>query len=482
MLDYKKEENFSEWYSEIIQKADLADLRYNVQGFLVHKWWSTFILKKIFSLYKKELEKNNHKEVLFPLVIPKSNFDKEAEHAKGFSAEVFWITEAGSKHKKLEEPLALRPTSETAMYTMYSYWIRSWRDLPFKRYQEANVYRYEPNTRPFLRGREFFFLEAHNVFRTKKEAENQTLEDMQITETVLHKNLGIPFIGFKRPQWDKFAGAEYTCAADTLSPDGRVIQQPSTHFYGQKFSKAFGIKFLDKDEKKKYGWQTTYGPCPWRIFASIISIHGDNKGLVLPFNIAPYQIVIIPILFKGKTKLVLDKCASLKSKLKKYRVHIDDREEVSAGSKFNDWEIKGVPVRVEIGPRDIQNKKVVIVRRDSSKKTVINEKDLVKTISKIEKEIFSYLKEKANKDLKKNIREAKNYSELQVSLKKGGFTKVNFCSLELEGEECATKIKEELQAEVRGKVLSISEKIQKNSICVICGKKAKEIVYIAKQY
>lgn len=481
MLDNKKEENFSEWYSEVIKKADLADLRYNVQGFLVHKWWSTFIIKKIFQLYKEELENKDHKEVMFPLLIPKSNFDKEAEHAKGFSAEVFWVTEAGSKHKKLEEPLALRPTSETAMYTMYSSWVRSWRDLPLKRYQEANVYRYEPNTRPFLRGREFFFLEAHNVFRTKKEAEKQTLEDMEITEKVLHEKLAIPFLGFKRPQWDKFAGAIYTCAADTLSPDGRALQQPSTHFYGQNFSKAFDIKFLDKDEKEKYGWQTTYGPCPWRIFASIISIHGDNKGLVLPFNISPYQIVIVPIIFKGKEKEVLSECKKIKKKLKKYRVFLDDRED-TAGSKFNDWELKGVPVRIEIGPRDIKKKQVVIVRRDSGKKSFVKLKDLNKTISKIEKELFEELKKKADTSLTKNIHNANTYSELKSKLKKGGFVRINFCSIDKEGENCASKIKEELQAEVRGELLSKKEKVKKDSKCVVCGKKANHVVYIAKQY
>jgi prolyl-tRNA synthetase len=343
------------------------------------------------------------------------------------------------------------------------------------------VYRYEPTTRPFLRGREFFFLEAHNVFETQKEAEAQTLEDMEITKNVLYGQLAIPFLGFKRPQWDKFAGAVYTCAADALSHDGRALQQPSTHFYGQNFSKAFNIKFLDRKEKENYGWQTTYGPCPWRLVASIISIHGDDKGLVLPFSLAPYQIVIIPIIFKGKEKLVIKECKKVSKILKDYRTHIDDRPD-TAGSKFNDWEIKGVPIRIEIGPQDIKKKQVVIVRRDISKKQAIKQKDLLKYIKKLEKEIIDDLRTKAEKNLKQNIHLANTYSELKNKIKKGGFVRVNFCSLDLDGEKCAEKIKDELQAEVRGERIDKKEKIKPGSKCLICGKKANHVVYIAKQY
>lgn len=481
MLDNKKEKNFSKWYSEVIKKSELSDQRYDVQGFLVHRWWSAFILRKIFDMFREELEERGHKEVRFPLLIPQANFEKEAKHAEGFSAEVFWVTEAGSKHKELEEPLALRPTSETAMYKMYSHWIRSWRDLPFKRYQESSVYRYESTTRPFLRGREFFFLEAHNVFETKKEAEEQTLEDMEITKKVLYDNLSIPFLGFKRPRWDKFAGAKYTCAADTLTPDGRALQQPSTHFYGQNFSKAFDIRFLDKNERKKYGWQTTYGPCPWRMMASLIGIHGDNKGLVLPFNISPYQIVIIPIFFDNEEEDIMEECNKVAEELEEYRVHIDKREE-TPGSKFHDWEIKGVPVRIEIGPRDLSNNEVTLVRRDTSKKKSVKRKNMLKEIRKLEEKISDSLRKKAEKELNSNIREASNYSELKKKIKEGGFVKVNFCSLDSKGEKCAEKIKDELQAEVRGERIDIEEKPEKGSKCVVCGNKANHVVYVAKEY
>jgi prolyl-tRNA synthetase len=254
-ITVKKSENFSEWYTQIVQKAELADIRYNVKGFLVHQPWSVKIMKLMFEFLEKELEKNGHAPVWFPAVIPESFLKKEKEHAE-FSAEVFWITEAGANYDKLEEKLALRPTSETAMYTMFSMWIRSWRDLPFKTYQNCQVWRYESYTRPFLRGREYFWIEAHNVFATKEEAEKQVEEDMKITEKTMHQKFAIPFIFFQRPQHDKFKGAVNTFAADTLMPDGKAIQLPSTHFLGQNFSKAFDIKFVDKDKKEKYGWQT----------------------------------------------------------------------------------------------------------------------------------------------------------------------------------------------------------------------------------
>ncbi|MBI4176503.1 MAG: proline--tRNA ligase, partial [Candidatus Aenigmarchaeota archaeon] len=227
--------DFSEWYSEIIEKAGLADLRYNVKGFLVHRPWSVIAMKEMYRLYEKELEKRGHQPVWFPAVIPKENFEVEKEHVAGFTPEVFWVTEGGDA--KLAQKLALRPTSETAMYRMYSLWIRSWRDLPLKLYQSCQVWRHETkSTRPFIRGREFHWIETHNVFATRDEAERQVREDMEITEAVMHREFGIPSMVFERPEWDKFAGAVYTYAADTLMPDGRAVQQPSTHLLGQNFS------------------------------------------------------------------------------------------------------------------------------------------------------------------------------------------------------------------------------------------------------
>src|SRR3989338_6593471 len=274
-----KKSNFSEWFTEILQDGELSDIRYNVKGFIVYRPWATIAIKKMYALYEKELEKKGHKPVIFPSVIPEENFKLEASHVAGFTPEVLWITHGGDT--PLEEKIALRPTSETAMYKMYSLWIRSWKDLPLKLYQSCQVWRHETKaTRPFIRGREFHWIETHDVFATKKEAENQVKEDMETTESVMHKIFGIPFLFMKRPEWDKFPGAVHTFAADTIMPDGKILQQPSTHLLGQNFSKPFEIKFKNQKEEDEFGWQTCYGPAISRIFASVVALHGDDKGLV----------------------------------------------------------------------------------------------------------------------------------------------------------------------------------------------------------
>jgi len=235
-ITVKKEENFSEWFTQVINKAELADLRYNLKGFVVFRPWSVLVMEKIYDLFEEELQKNGHLPCYFPSLIPKENFEKEAEHVKGFTPEVFWVTKAADK--ELEQELALRPTSETAFYKMYSTWIRSWRDLPLKLYQRAQVWRYETKaTRPFIRSREFYWIEAHDCFATKEEAEQQVLQDIETTRKVMEEKLGIPFLPLRRPEWDKFAGALYTIGSDSLMPDGKVVQQPSTHMLGQGFAR-----------------------------------------------------------------------------------------------------------------------------------------------------------------------------------------------------------------------------------------------------
>lgn len=254
-----KNRDFNSWYNEIVDKAELADIRYNVKGFVVFRPWSVIAMKAMYDIWEKELERRGHLPALFPAVIPESNFLTEKEHVEGFAPEVFWITEHGSG-EKFEEKLGLRPTSETAMYKMYSMWIRSYNDLPLKVYQSCQVWRHETKaTKPFIRSREFHWIEAHDVFATREEAERQVIEDMEITQKCLLEQLGVPFLFFERPQWDKFAGAEKTFAADCLMPDGKVLQLPSTHFLGQNFAKAFNVKYTDKDGVEQYGWQTCYG-------------------------------------------------------------------------------------------------------------------------------------------------------------------------------------------------------------------------------
>ena len=233
-----KENNFSEWYSEIVSKAEITDLRYNVKGFVVIRPWGALAIEKMYKIYEQELQSQGHLPVIFPAIIPEENFKKEASHVKGFKPQVFWLQDIGG------EKLALRPTSETAFYQLYSLWIRSYKELPLKLYQRANIFRYETKaTRPLIRSREFYWIETHDVFATKKEAEQQVQEDIKTTEKIMHHIFGIPFVPMKRPLWDTFPGAEYTIGSDTIMPDGKIIQQPSTHLLGQHFSKTFYIKF-----------------------------------------------------------------------------------------------------------------------------------------------------------------------------------------------------------------------------------------------
>jgi len=474
-ISVKKNENFSQWYTEVIEKCELADIRYNVKGFLVFQPWSVLSMEKMYDYYEKALQKKGHKPYWYPTVIPEKNFKIEGEHVKGFTPEVFWVTEAGND--KFEEKLALRPTSETAFYQMWSLWIRSYKDLPFKTYQRANIFRYETKaTRPFLRSREFYWLEAHCAHATKEDAMKQVNEDLQTTQEILHDTFGLPFIFFERPAWDKFPGADRTFAADVLNPDGRVVQQPSTHLLSQEFAKGFNVKFKDKDEKEKYAWITCYGPAISRIFASIIIVHGDDKGLRFPWKIAPVQVMIVPIRDDEK---IIKKAEELKKVIQEFASVEIDNTEKSAGEKFNYWEMKGIPIRIDLGPRDIENKKLTVFRRDTNQKEIIDEKNILEYLKKTSTEIDKNLIKEADKLFDSKIKEAKNKDEIKKIIESGAIARVNFCSVDKSGEKCAGIIEKEICAQVRGTKLEKEKAIGK---CAICGKPAKEVVYIARQY
>ncbi len=470
-----KEKNFSEWYTEVVQKCELADLRYNIKGFLVFQPWSVLSMEKMYDYMERALQKKKHKPYWFPTVIPASNLKKEASHIGGFTPQVFWITEAGDD--KLEEKLALRPTSETAFYQMFGIWIRSYKDLPFKTYQRANVFRYETNaTRPFMRSREFHWIEAHCAHASEDNAMKQVHEDMETTKEVLHDVFGLPFIFFERPAWDKFPGAHKTFAADVLNPDGRLIQQPSTHILKQDFAKAFDVKFRDKDGKEKYAWITCYGPAISRIFASIIIVHGDDKGLRFPWAIAPLNVVIVPVVDDSK---VLKKAEEIRKEVEKLGSVEIDLSEKSAGEKFNYWEMKGVPIRIDIGLKDLEGKKLTVFRRDINKKEVIAEKDLIKYVEKVAAESGTNLTKQADKLFEGRIKDVKNKAELKKAIESGMIARANFCSVEMNGVKCAEVVEKEIGATVRGTKL---EKEKPSGKCIICGKPSKAVVYIARQY
>ena len=482
-ITVKKDKDFSEWYTQVVQKAELADIRFGIQGFIVHRPFALRIIRKIYDYLEEELEKDGHEPFLFPTAVKEENLMKEKEHA-GFTPDVFWITEAGTE--KIEERFALRPTGEAQIYPLYSLWIRSYNDLPFKGYQSRiSVFRNEKTTRPFLRGREFLFLESHDVFKAHEEAIEQVKKDLEISEKVIYGRFKIPFIFFKRPQWDKFLGADDSYTPDTIMPDGRKSQLASTHDLGQNFSKAYKIKFRDKDEKDKLVWQTCYGPGIWRILAAAIGIHGDNTGLVLPFEIAPIQIVIVPILYsknKKENKSIIAKCKEVEKKLNNYRVKFDNSEE-SPGFKYNKWEMFGVPLRIEIGERELKENRITLVKRTDKKKMSIGIRNLLGEIERNSKLLDNFIKRKADSYLKDRIKDANNFGELKKLIdEQVGFVRIPFCSVSLDGKKCAEFIKEKLHADVCGTVFPESEKIGNKNKCMICNKKANHIVYVAKSY
>jgi prolyl-tRNA synthetase len=473
-----KQKNFSDWYTEIVQKAELGDIRYNVKGFIVFQPWSVLSMERMYKEFDKVLQRKGHKPYWFPTLIPEKNFKLESDHIGGFTPEVFWVTKHGD-NEDIEEKLALRPTSETAFYQMFALWIRSYKDLPFKTYQRANVFRYESkSTRPFLRSREFHWIETHCVHATEDDAMKHVYEDMQTTKETLYDVFCLPFIFFERPSWDKFPGAKRTFAADVLNPDGKVVQQPSTHLLKQSFSKAFDVKFIDKDEKEKYPWITCYGPAISRIFASIIIVHGDNNGLRFPWKIAPVQVVIVPI---GNNDEVANEAKKIAQELTEKDITVEiDSSDKTLGEKFYYWEMKGVPLRLELGQKEIKENKLTVFRRDIRKKDLIDRKNLFEYINKTSLEIDKTLKKQADELFNNRIVNSKSKEELKKAIDNGKIARVGFCSVEKEGAKCAEIVEKELSATVRGTRIDK----EKNDLdkCIICNKKANNIVYIARQY
>lgn len=473
--------NFSEWYNSIIKDAQLCDIRYGIKGFVVFMPWAVMSMNRMYAMYEDALERRDHQPALFPALIPESYLTRESDHVKGFVPEVFWVTEAGGN--KTEERYAMRPTSETAMYSMYSLWIHGTSDLPLKIYQRCQVWRYETKaTKPFIRSREFHWIEAHNCFATREQAMAQVHEDMEMAKEVIHQKFCIPFIFFKRPQWDKFAGAENTFAADTLMPDGRALQLPSTHMLGQHFSKAFDIKYTDENGKSEYVWQTCYGPAISRIYAALIATHGDDKGLILPVRLAPTQVVIVPIVKEDTKQKVLEVCKEIKKSLECcFVVKIDDSNK-TPGFKFNEWEMKGVPIRIELGMRDIESQTAVVARRDTGEKMKVPFAELDAKLDEIAQSIDSNLIQRADSSFNSKLSSATKMDELNSILEKSpGFVRVPFCSDEMSSEKCADIVKDKCQANIRGSKFDSNE-IPKGENCIACGSKATIYLYAARQY
>ncbi len=467
-MEFSKKD-FNEWYNEVIENAGLVDKRYPVKGMNVWLPYGWSIARKIDEILRNLMFSTNHEEVYFPLLIPKDQFAKEEEHIRGFAGEVFWVERGGDT--PLDIPLALRPTSETAMYPLFSLWIRTHGDLPLKVFQIVNVFRYETKqTRVFLRVREIHFFEAHTCHRSYEEAEMQIMEDREIWKKFCDL-LALPYILNKRPDWDKFAGADYTIAADTIMPSGRPLQIGTMHNYRQNFSKAYGIMFLDENGKRDYVHQTTFGISE-RVIGAIVGIHGDDRGLILPPAIAPYQVVIVPIVGEEKENVINESRKFYEEIKEKFRVKIDDRDNYTPGYKFYEWEMKGVPLRAELGPRDIKNGVVTLARRDTFERITVKREEAVKSIESILNEIHENLKSRAWKEMQNFIEEAKTLDDIVKSNK---VNIINWCGR----EECARKIDE-----IAGKnVLGIPVEMEgKEGKCAVCGKETKIVCYVGKSY
>ena len=469
-----KEKNFSQWYIDVVRKAELADYT-SIKGCMVIRPYGYGLWENMQQGLDKRIKKTGHKNAYFPLFIPEHLLKKEAEHVEGFAPEVAWVTHGGSQ--KLEERMAVRPTSEAIICSLYSKWVKSYRDLPILINQWANIVRWEKTTRLFLRTTEFLWQEGHTVHKTEEDAQEETLKILfEVYRDYIENDLAIPVVVGKKTPKERFAGALNTYTLEALMSDGKVLQAGTSHNLGQNFAKAFNIKYLDEDQTEKYAWQTSWGTTT-RLIGAIVMVHGDERGLKLPPKVAPIQLVIVPIMFDKTKKEVLDKAETLKSILSKdFRVEIDARDEYKPGWKFNEWEMRGVPLRLEIGPRDMAKEQVVLVRRDTGEKQIVKEEKLTETVKNLLIEIQENLFIQAKKFLQENIREVSDYDEFKKIIEeKKGIIKTYWCG----NRDCEDKIKEETKATIRCIPFGENEASGK---CVYCGKETSTLVYFARAY
>ena len=435
------------------------------------------IRKNILQILRDLLDNAGHDETLFPLLIPETSLAQESAHVKSFEGECFWVTHGGFEPLKVR--YALRPTSETVIAPMLKLWIRSHADLPLKIYQVVNVFRHETKaTRPIIRMREVAtFKEAHTCHATSEKAEQQVQEAVVIYKRFFD-SVSVPYVVSRRPDWDKFAGALYTIAFDMLCPDGRTLQVGTVHNLGQNFAKAFGITYETRDGGQEHVWTTSYG-ISGRGIAAVLIVHGDDNGIVLPPKTAPIQVVIVPVPYKGKEENVNEACRTVAVTLKDagYRVELDLRGELTPGNKFYYWELRGVPIRVEIGPRDLANGVVTIVRRDTMKKQTWKMGDIVSSVHKFAEEMTRDLKANAEAWMNERVYRVDSLSEAKSLLKKkAGIVEVPWCSK----DECGHSLEEKVEARLLGFPEDSTEKV--DGKCLICGKKAVNVVRIALAY
>ncbi len=469
-----KEEDYSRWYLDIVKKADLMDYG-PVKGTMIMKPYGYAIWERMQRELDDRIKATGHQNAYFPLLIPKSYLEREMDHVEGFAPEVAWVTKGGNE--ELEEPLVIRPTSETIICAMMSKWIQSYRDLPLKLNQWANVMRWEKTTRPFLRTSEFLWQEGHTAHATYEEAEEEAMTMLGVYQEFAEHVLAIPVVPGQKTENEKFAGADHTYSLEALMSDGKALQFATSHHLGQHFAEPFEIQYTDKDNQLHYVYQTSWGAST-RMIGGLIMTHSDNRGLVLPPRIAPIQVVIVPIFAKQKDE-VLAAAQAIRAQLAErgIRVHLDDREAFTPGWKFNEYELKGVPVRIELGPKDLAKNQVVIARRDTGEKEAFPIAELAQHSEELLETIQQHLYDRASNFVKERTWEVKDLQELsEVIEKERGFYQSWWCG----DIACLDEIKDKTSATARN--LPFAHQREGEGTCICCGKKSTQTVFLARAY
>jgi prolyl-tRNA synthetase len=468
-----KSQDLSRWYTEVILKAEVADY-WQIHGFQVVRPYGYALWENIQSRLDARFKATGHQNAYFPLLLPEALLTKEAEHVQGFAPEVAWVTEAGTE--KLPERLAIRPTSEAIFATMYSKWIQSWRDLPMLLNQWCDVVRWEKSTRFFLRTTEFLWQEGHTAHRTEEEAQAETMQMLGIYQDFVENDLAIPVIPGQKSESEKFAGAEATYTIEALMPDGQALQSATSHFLGQNFARAFDISFQDLDGVRKFAWTTSWG-LSWRIIGALLMIHGDDSGLILPPKVAPIQVIIVPIPGKAKDEqAVFDTVASVRQSLGS-RVRVQaDLSDKTPGWKYSEWELRGVPLRVEVGPRDVRNQQAVLVRRDTREKQAVPLAELSDAVERTLAEVQTSLFQRARTIRETHTERADTLEDFRRLLAdQPGFLLAHWCGR----AECEAGVKAETGATLR---CIPAEAPEEPGACVCCGQPSQRRVLFARAY
>lgn len=465
------DEDFAQWYTDVVKKAELADYA-GVRGCMIVRPYGTALWENIRDDLDARFKALGHENVMMPLFIPESLLQKEKDHVKGFAPEVAWVTEGGGE--KLQERLCIRPTSETLFCEHYQKVIKSWRDLPKLYNQWCSVLRWEKTTRPFLRSSEFLWQEGHTMHETAEEAKELTLRMLHVYEDFYRETLAIPAVTGIKTEKEKFAGAVATYTIEPMMHNGVALQGGTSHYFGKGFAESYGIAFTGRDNKLQAPYQTSWGVST-RMIGAIIMVHGDDSGLVLPPKVAPIQVAIVPI--AQHKEGVLDKCRSVYEKLcDRFRVKLDDSDQ-TPGWKFSQYEMQGVPLRLELGPKDMEQNQCVLVRRDNGEKYTASLDGLEETIEKFLQDVHDNMYQKALKNLEEKTYTATNLNEfLTIAKEKPGFIKAMWCG----DEACEDKLKE-LTGGVKSRCIPFVED-HVGDVCVCCGKPAKHMVYWGRQY